>query len=389
MSFVEETNAMSFMHYAFWFCAFVVIYVYLGYPALLVLGVFGRRKTTRRAGIQPTVSVLIPAHNEEKVIRAKMLNALRQSYPAEKMEILVGNDGSQDATAAIVASMKPCAVILVNSDVPRGKSSIQNMLVENSHGEILVFTDADCFLPSSALSTLVQNFADPAVGLVTNCVAISNRNETSVVESEGLYWKYERWLRLQESDRGLLAMASGSLFAMRRELWSPLEANVGDDFALPLRVARAGFRNVLETRVCAETVLSQNEPHSMFRMKMRVISKDLRGLLRNPSCLNPFRVGSVGIGLLSHKLLRWAIPYFLIGLFVSNLFLATNVIWRTFLAAQAVFYGLSALALLFGGKRLQFPLSAAASFCLVNLAALFGTLHCLTSQPAGQWKPVR
>ena len=380
---------MSFTHALFWFCAFVVVYVYFGYPALLVLGLLGSRKTTRKASIQPTVSVLIPAHNEEKVIRTKVLNALRQSYPTQKMEILVGNDGSQDATASIVASMKSRDLILVSSNVPRGKSSIQNMLVENSHGEILVFTDADCFLPSNALSTLVQHFADPSVGLVTNCAAISNRNETSVVESEGLYWKYERWLRLEESDRGLLAMASGSLFAMRRDLWSPLEPNVGDDFALPLRVARAGFRNVLDTRVSAETVLSQNEPHSMFRMKMRVISKDLRGLLLNPSCLNPFQVGPVAVGLLSHKLLRWAIPYFLIGLFVSNLFLSKSAIWRTVLAAQLAFYGLSAFALLFGGKRLRFPLSAAASFCLVNLAALFGTLHCLTSRPAGQWKPVR
>ena len=373
----------------FWICALLVLYVYLGYPALLVTGLLGSRRTTHQAPIQPFVSVLIPAHNEEKGIHAKLLNVLAQTYPMENVEILVGNDGSQDATADIVTAMAPFGVVLVNADRPVGKSAIQNRLVARARGEILVFTDADCFVPSDALLTLVRHFADPEVGLVTNCVTVTNPKETSVVESEGLYWRYERWLRNEESGRGLLAMASGSLFAMRRELWSPLDPDVGDDFVLPLRVARAGFRNVLETRISAETVLSQNDPRSMFRMKMRIISKDLRGLLRNAACMNPIAVGPVAIGLLSHKLLRWMIPYFLIGLVLSNLFLATNTFYRFALAAQIAFYAVSVLALLLNGKRLRFPLSAAASFCLVNLAALLGTIHCLTFQSAGHWKPVR
>src|SRR5215467_2355520 len=350
----------------FWICALLVLYVYLGYPALLVTGLLGSRRTTHQAPIQPFVSVLIPAHNEEKGIHAKLLNVLAQTYPMENVEILVGNDGSQDATADIVTAMAPFGVVLVNADRPVGKSAIQNRLVARARGEILVFTDADCFVPSDALLTLVRHFADPEVGLVTNCVTVTNPKETSVVESEGLYWRYERWLRNEESGRGLLAMASGSLFAMRRELWSPLDPDVGDDFVLPLRVARAGFRNVLETRISAETVLSQNDPRSMFRMKMRIISKDLRGLLRNAACMNPIAVGPVAIGLLSHKLLRWMIPYFLIGLVLSNLFLATNTFYRFALAAQIAFYAVSVLALLLNGKRLRFPLSAAASFCLVH-----------------------
>src|SRR5262249_13242610 len=153
---------------------------------------------------------------------------------------------------------------------PQGKSLIQNALVPFAKGGILVFTDADCFLPVNALRILAQNFADPEIGLVTNCAAIQNQEETSTAEGEGLYWRYERWLRMQESERVILAMASGSFFAMRRSLWAPLDANVGDDFALPLRVAKAGYRNVLDTRVSAITVLTQNRPGSMFRMKMRI-----------------------------------------------------------------------------------------------------------------------
>jgi len=128
----------------------------------------------------------------------------------------------------------------------------------------------------------------------------------------------------------------------------------------------------------------------MFRMKARIISKDLRALLRNPACLNPLKVGGVAVSLWWHKLLRWAIPYFLIALLVSNMFVAThNVFYGLFLVSQLLFYVVSALGLLGSGNRLKFPVSAAASFCLVNAAALFGTLHCLTWQPAGQWKTVR
>jgi len=373
----------------FWLCVFVIAYVYLGYPLLLTSGLLGKRRLGRRRCIQPSLSILIPARNEEKVIRGKLLNVLTQNYPLERLEILVGNDGSSDRTAAVISEFIPLGVQLVSADEAGGKSSIQNALVERAQGEVLVFTDADCMLPTNALRTMVQHFTDPKVGLVTGCASFRNRGETAIVENESLYWKYERWLRNQESDRGLLAMASGSLFAMRRGLWRPLDPNVGDDFVLPLTVAQAGFRKVLETRFSPATVLTQNQPGSMFRMKMRIISKDLRGLLGNASCLNPFRVGVVAVGLWSHKLLRWAVPYFLIALFVSNLFLAPRAFYGITLAAQAAFYSLSVLGLLVTGDRIRRPLSAASSFCLVNFAALFGTLHCFTFQNAGRWNPVR
>jgi cellulose synthase/poly-beta-1,6-N-acetylglucosamine synthase-like glycosyltransferase len=280
---------------------------------------------------------------------------------------------------------------LVRSPKAVGKSAIQNVLVSQAIGEILVFTDADCFFAPNGLRTIVQSFADSDVGLVTNCASFLNEGETSTVEGESFYWRYERWLRNQESERGLLAMASGSLFAMRSVLWAPLDPAVGDDFALPLRVSKKGWRNVLETRVSAATVLSQNQPRSMFRTKMRIISKDLRGLLRAPECLNPFRVGAVALGLWSHKMLRWCIPYFLLGLFVSNLLLAGSQrpFYNTTLAAQAIFYTIAMLGFLVAKYRNLFPLSVASSFCLVNLAALFGTLHCCTFHSAGRWKPVR
>lgn len=376
------------MTYVFWVCLALILYVYVGYPALLASGILGKRRPAQVGYAMPTITVIIPAHNEEKAIRSKLSNLLAADYPKDKLEILVGSDGSSDRTEAIVEEFAESGVRLVSSTKRIGKSAIQNELVARSSGEILVFTDADCLLPNDAFGLLVQNFADPTIGLVTNCAVILNQEATGVVASESLYWRYERWLRLQESERGMLAMASGSLFAMRRELWRPLDPNVGDDFVLPLQVALAGYRCVMETRTSAEIIM-QDESHSMLNMKMRVISKDLRGLLKNSGCLNPFRTGRVAIGLWSHKLLRWAVPYFLIGLIVSNLVLASRTPYEFFLAAQAVFYIASVAGMLFGARRFRLPFSVAHSFCLVNLAALLGTLHCISLRTTGQWKTVR
>lgn len=373
----------------FWISLLLVFYVYLGYPVLLRAGVLGKRRRYKQSAMSPFVSILIPAFNEERGIRAKLENLLNLDYDPDLVEILVGSDGSDDATPSIVREFEEAGVQLIHSRERRGKSATQNEIVAAARGTILVFTDADCFLPSNALSEILTHFADPQVGLVTSSATISNERETGVVQSEGLYWKYERWLREEESARGLLAMASGSLFAMRRELWRPLERNVGDDFALPLFVVRQEKLNVVDRRVSARTRLTQSKPGLMLRMKVRIISKDLRGLLKNTSCLNPFAAGRVAIALWSHKLLRWAVPYFLIGLLVSSVALRHQPLYGSVFDLQVVFYGLSVIGFAFGTKRFHFPFSVASSFCLVNFAALIGTLHCLSRRRAGVWKPVR
>src|SRR5215475_3824775 len=158
----QTTELGALMVLTFWICAGLIVYVYVGYPLLLASGLLGKKKPVRAAaGIQPSLSVLIPAHNEEKAIRSKLMNVLSQSYPLEKLQVIVGDDGSSDATAQIVSEFAPCGVQLVRGGSPRGKSIIQNALVPLAEVEILVFTDADCFLPVNALRTLAENFADP------------------------------------------------------------------------------------------------------------------------------------------------------------------------------------------------------------------------------------
>lgn len=373
----------------FWFCALLVIYVYCGYPALLCIGIFGRRKPVNKGRITLTISVLVPAHNEELVIENKIQNLLSQDYPHECLEIIVGSDGSTDRTTKTVKTFSGEGVRLLDQSEQQGKSGIQNALVEQSRGEVIVFTDADCLLPRKALFELTQYFADPDVGLVSAQPIYSNCDETGITRNESLYWRYESWLRQQESDRALLCMASGSLFAFRRKLWKPLDPRLGDDLVLPLRVAIEGFRNVIDPRVQAISELTQKELHSSLQMRQRIVSKDLRGLLSNPQALNPLRTGPIAFSLLSHKLLRWMIPIFLAGLLVSNLFLLNHLSYQIFLTAQVVFYAAAILAASLGNTRLSSIWSVPLSFCVMNLGVLLGTFNFVTGRTTGRWQPVR
>jgi cellulose synthase/poly-beta-1,6-N-acetylglucosamine synthase-like glycosyltransferase len=372
----------------FWASLGEIIYVYFGYPILLKLGLLGRRIDFVRGNALPSVSVIVPAHNEESTIEAKLNSLIEFDYPRELVEILVGSDGSSDKTEDIVQRFRHEGVGLISFPRQQGKSAMQNGLVAAASGEVLVFTDADSLVQRTALRHIVENFEDSRVGLVTGHARYSNASETRVAENESLYLRYDTWLRERESERGILAMASGSLFAIRRSLWEPLDPTLGDDFVLPLSVARAGLHNVIDTRAITLTHLAQDRPGSMLGMKIRIINKDLRALLIHRELLNPIRHGAVAVGLWSHKLLRWLVPYFLLAVLASSVLLIARPFFQVILWVQLSFYGL-ALAGLLRSTRTRWLWSVPASFCLVNLAALLGSLKCFTGRTSGKWQPVR
>jgi cellulose synthase/poly-beta-1,6-N-acetylglucosamine synthase-like glycosyltransferase len=378
----------------FWACVAIVGYVYAGYPLLLCMGVFGQRTDVRPEDVTaagemlPMVSVIVAAHNEEAAIAAKIRNVLASDYPRERMELLIGSDGSSDRTEEIVRGHAGEGVGLISFPQQMGKSAIQNGLAAAACGEILVFSDADCEFEAGALRMLVRNFADEEVGLVTAAPLYLNEGETAITRNESAYLRYESWIREEESRRGMLAMASGSLFALRRRLWRPLHRGMGDDFELPLRVALAGMRNVLERGAVTVTRLSQTDAAAMFRLKVRIVSKDFRALRGYGALLNPFKYGATAVGLWSHKLLRWLAPYFLLAMLVSSAFLA-GPFYRTIFLLQVTFCAAALLGFLWRGRALGFPWSVPASFCIVNVAALVGTWMSLTGRSAGRWTPVR
>lgn len=362
---------------------------------MLRLGVFGRRRGEFRNApppwnaTVPLVSVIVAAHNEESVIRAKIENVLASDYPREQLELLIGSDGSSDRTDQIVQQYAQEGVGLVSFPQQQGKSAIQNGLVALASGSTLVFTDADCAFEPAALRIIVETLSRPSVGLVSATPKYVNCADSAVTENEGVYLKYESWIRREESGRGLLAMASGSLFALRRESWQPLTRNLGDDFELPLRTALSGLKCIADPRLVATTRLSQSTPEAMFRLKARIVSKDLRALLAYRAILNPFRYGAMALSLWSHKLLRWLVPVFLLLMLAANLALLRSPVYQATLAGQAVFYALAAAGTVVIPSRRIPLISIPFSFCLVNLAALVGVVRCVRGKTSGQWTPVR
>jgi cellulose synthase/poly-beta-1,6-N-acetylglucosamine synthase-like glycosyltransferase len=278
---------------------------------------------------------------------------------------------------------------LISFPQQQGKSAIQNGLVALASGSILAFTDSDCEMDPSAIRTIVERLDDSSVGLVTAMPRYINEAESTVTRNESTYLRYESWIREQESARGVLAMASGSLFAIRRAAWKPLERNLGDDFELPLRTVLGGKRCVTDPRLRAATRLSQNSAAAMFGLKARIVSKDFRALMAYRAALNPLRHGAVAIALWSHKLLRWLIPCFLIALFITSAALVRAPFYRSALAAQAAFYVLAAAGAILAARGRNSVLTVPFSFCLVNLAALAGLWRCITGRASGAWTPVR
>jgi cellulose synthase/poly-beta-1,6-N-acetylglucosamine synthase-like glycosyltransferase len=374
-----------------WLFIFIVAYVYLGYP-LLLLTLFKLRNSSPmgKADITPAVSFIIPAYNEEKTIAQKIVNSLNLNYPKDRLEIIIVSDGSTDRTNEIVKIFIEQGVKFIALDTNQGKSCAQNKAVSLACGDILFFTDANVMLRRDAARIIVNCFKDNKIGCVVGKVAYVNESDSSVSQGEGFYWRYELFLRELESKIGNLAMGSGPIMAIRRALFQTLDPNAGEDFVLPIQIVMKGYRVIYEPEAISEEILFQNTPVKMVKSKIRIVSKDLRGLYLNKEILNPFRFPLYAWGLISHKLLRWLVPYFLIVIFFANLFLLSIPFYLSIFIVQIFFYIFSIIGYVWQKKKKP-PLIFALpfSFSLVNLAALIGVGKSVAGKKSGKWETFR
>jgi len=378
----------------FWFVIVLIIYVYFGYPSLLWL--FNKMKHNQNIvshfneNFKPTVSMIIAAYNEEKVIAEKLVNCLALDYPSDKLEIIVVSDGSTDCTPKIVRDSNDRKVRLVELQDNVGKAFAQNEAVKHAKGEILLFTDAEIFLKQETIQNMVRHFQDSGIGCVVGKVIYDNVGETSVSKGEGSYWRYELFVREKESDLSNLLMGSGSIIAVRQILFFPLDSAVSEDFVLPMSAAIEGYKTVFDSDVHGSLKLYQLKPHDMFKTRVRTTLLDTRSVFLCKALLNPFKYPLYAWGLISHKLLRWLIPYFLIIILITNLSLFHIPFFQIIFFLQIIFY-LSALIGYLWQRRGKPPFifGIPFSFCLVNLAALVGVAQFLMGKKSGQWEPVR
>jgi cellulose synthase/poly-beta-1,6-N-acetylglucosamine synthase-like glycosyltransferase len=327
----------------FWLSAAALFYTYAGYPLLLVLVCTLRPRPVRRGEFEATVSVIITAYNEQRDLATKLENTLALDYPSELLEIIVASDCSSDRTDEIVREFDLRGVRLHRQAKRLGKTAAQNAAVEKASGEIILFSDATSLYQSDAVKALMPSFADPSVGCVAGRLVYLDPAQSRVGRGARSYWSYETFLKKHESRACSLIGASGCLYAVRRSAYVPLYHEACSDFIIATKMVEQGLRAVYEPNaVCIE----ETNRHSDKEMKMRVriIAQTFTDLWRHVRMMNPFRSGFYAIQLLSHKVMRYLVPFFLIAIFAASATLTSSGVYRAFFFAQLAWYSCASLA---------------------------------------------
>ena len=373
------------MEYVFVICIFVVLYVYFLFPLLLkVAGLCAQPVETRP--IEPFVTLFVAAYNEGKVIKEKLENSLSLNYPVDKLEIVVASDGSTDNTTEIVNGFSDKRVILFESLKRGGKNSVINEFINRCKGEVIVFTDANSFYQSDTIKNLVRNFADPNIGCVVGNLRYIDE-KTSVAKGEGLYFRYESKIKEFESRLGAVVAATGSIYAIRRELFLPLDFEVANDFAHPIQIASKGYNIVFEPDAIAYEKATSGIREE-FRRRTRIVTRGITAFMKY---FRTYRMlhGTWGFCFISHKLLRWFIPFFLIAIIIINLTLLESPLFRIILYAQLAFYSLALIGIFLRGSKFGKPFTVPFYFCLINTAALVGIIKYFTGNRQAIWETAK
>jgi cellulose synthase/poly-beta-1,6-N-acetylglucosamine synthase-like glycosyltransferase len=377
---------------AFWCLAAVIAYTYAGYPLVVLAAGTILRREVRKGNARPALSVVVAAYDEADGIEARIRNLLDSAYPSDRLEVVVASDGSTDDTVKLASRVDQERVRVL--DLPRGgKAAALARGAAEAKGEVLVFTDANTVFHRDALAALVSNFADPDVGGVAGHTTYQMLEDTEAAgRGEGLYWRYDTWLKRLETRTGSVVSAHGGMHAVRRELFRPVEdPAVTDDFAISTAVVTQGKRLVFEP-----LALGQEEPMtstgSEFQRRVRLMTRGLRGIILRRELLNPFRYGFYSVAFASRKVLRRLVPLTFPPLLVTSVALA----------GEGVGYALFAAALLsvVAGAVLGWALRrtsvgrspllyAPFFFCMANLACVVALWNVVRGRRVERWTPQR
>ncbi|NWF65644.1 MAG: glycosyltransferase family 2 protein [Chloroflexi bacterium] len=386
----------------FWLCVLAVVYVYAGYPALVFLFSKMFNQAVNTGDVSPLVTLIFAAHNEEKVIEKKLENTLALEYPREQLQILVVNDGSMDRTAEIVRRYQNKGVELVDFPQRRGKLTALRDAQTKCRGEIILFSDADNFYPPNAVSETVKYFYDERVGAVSGGRDVIG--EGALGSAEGLYWRYEEFIKRHESNFGSCTGVAGDLLAVRRRLYVPPPPNViNDDFFTALNVLRQGYRVVYSPTARSSHPVANTEHEEMER-RARMVAGRYQAMFVFWRHL-PWKYPVAFWQVISHKYMRPLVPLFMIAALIFTILSvvfpqsseAFAFAWLflyqpfnyVFLVLQMLFYSLAWFGRSFKsrgfvGKLIYIPVFLVNS----NLAALQGLFRYLTSRQSVMWKKV-
>ena len=389
-SLFNEPELSTYVEIIFWTAVVAIVYTYAGYPLLLILISRFRGKPVLRSELTPTVSVIIAAYNEERDLATKLENTLALDYPRSKLDIIVTSDCSTDRTDEIVRSFAPRGVKLHRQAERLGKTAAQNAAAEKATGEVLLFSDATTHYRPDVLRLLVRSFADASVGCVTGNVVYAHDADSSVSHGTRSYWNYEFLLKKHESAITSLIGVCGCMYAVRKSAYIPLYHEACSDFLVAMTMVRQGLRAVYEPEaVCVEE--PNAKANKELAVRVRIITQTLADLWRNRDVLNPFRKGFYAVQLLSHKVMRYLVPLFLIVLLISSGLLAfKNLFYAVIFMTQIGLYLAAAASAVMVRLGINSRVLALPQyFVITNLACLIALFKLLRGERYIKWEPVR
>src|SRR4051812_20938979 len=373
----------------FWCSATGVVFTYLGYPALIfaLSRLFGKDPIPRE-GFEadadlPHTALLIAAHNEALVVEDRLRNALALDYPRDRFEIVVASDGSDDGTADLCAAFGPPVRTLAFAE-RQGKSATLNRAMAQLSAEIVVLPDANPSMAPEAPRRLARWFAAPAIGVVCGRLILTDPRTSR--NADGLYWRYETFLKRCEARLNGLLGANGAIYAIRRNLFSPLpQGAMVDDFVITLDARRrTGCRIVYDEQAIASEEAAP-DLRAEFRRRARIGIGGAQAIATLWPLLSPC-YGWTAFTFFSHKVMRWACPFLMACALVSAAALARIPLYRSSFLAQACFYAACLVpALLPARTRLPRLLNLPPMFAAMNLALLVGFARAALSRQTGVW----
>ncbi len=352
-----------------------------------------RPRSSDYGEFEPSVSLIITAYNEEKSIDQKLRSCLSLSYPKEKLQILVASDKSTDRTHEIVRSFEKDGVDLLVLEERGGKTAAQNAAKKYASGEIIVFTDASTAFDRNTIQHLVRPFSNARIGCVAAELDYVSDAKTGVGKGAGAYWRYERWIKHLESDTSSLIGVSGCLYAVRREICPTLEVDMISDFVVSSELYSNGFITVYgRGAVAFEKTLEDSAQE--FNMRVRVAIRSINALVRYRRMLNPVRYGFFSVQLISHKLLRYVVPEFLLAILGLNVAIVTSRPQDSFytitLYLQLALYLSALMGWVFHSIGIRVPIFHIPFYFLhANLAVLWAQVRYALGERKTVWTPIR
>ena len=374
----------------FWLSAAALCYTYAGYPILIAAISSLRPRGVRRGEYRPTVSVIITAFNEERALAAKLENTLALDYPRDLLEVIVASDCSTDRTDEIAKEFALRGVKLHRQPERLGKTAAQNAAIEQAHGEVVVFSDATSHYQPDVVKAILPSFADEQVGCVGGRLVYVDRHQSDIGRGAKSYWGYETFLKRHESRACSLIGVSGCLYAVRRSAYVPLEHDACSDFIIATKMVEQGLRAVFEPEAICTEETNQRRANEM-KMRVRVIAQTFSDLWRNRAMVNPFRSGLYAWQLLSHKVMRYFVPFFLLALLATSAVLSfDSPLYRIVFLLQGLGYSCAIVSWVLekSGVRSR-VLALPHYFVLANVAAMIALFQFLRGERYARWQPIR